>query len=161
MNNKGWGLAEMLILCSILIISLLMTSFYIRSLGKTISGQKEHNNTINVEHTNKDEIVSENNQNNTNSNNDIIYINIENKIELLSQRYIYNMYNNQIDETTIIVDMKHLLEQDYEKELKNLIDTYSCNGYSKVYKADEIIYYDSYINCDEYTTIGFEEFYVK
>ncbi|MBQ7137318.1 MAG: hypothetical protein IJO43_05015 [Bacilli bacterium] len=155
MNNKGWGLAEMLILCSILVVSLLLASFYIRSLGRSIKGQNEHNNTtVNVEHSNKEE-------NNTNSNNNEVYTRIENKIELLSQRYIYNMYNNQIDETTIIVDMQHLLEQDNEKELDDMVDNYSCKGYSKVYKVETIIYYDSYIDCDEYTTTGFESFYVE
>jgi len=160
MNNKGWGLAEMLILCSILVISLLMASFYIRSLGRNITEQKEHNNTVNAEQSNKKDNTSNIEQNNTNSNSNEVYNKIENRIELLSQRYIYNMYNNEVDETTIIVDMQHLLEQDYEKELENIIDSYSCKGYSKVYKVETIIYYDSYIDCDEYTTTGFESFYV-
>lgn len=160
MNNKGWGLAEMLILCSILIVSLLMASFYIRSLSKTIESQKNHNSTTNVGHSNKDSNTHDNNETINNYDNKI-YINIEDKIELLSQRYIYNMYNNELDETTIIVDMKHLLEQDAEKELESLIDEHSCKGYSKVYKNETNIYYDSYIDCDEYTTVGFEGFYVE
>lgn len=158
MNNKGWGLAEMLILCSILVISLLLASFYIRSLGRNITGQKEHNNTVNTEQSNKEDNTSNSEEDKINSN---IYTKIENKMELLSQRYIYNIYSNEVDETTIIVDLKHLLEQDYEKELKDMIDNYSCKGYSKVYKVETNIYYDSYISCDEYTTIGFEDFYVE
>jgi len=154
MNNKGWGLAEMLILCSILIASLLISSFYIRSLGRTINGEKEYNNIINDEQSNREE-------NNTNYKNNEVYINIENKMNLLSQRYIYNMYQNEVGETTIIVDMSHLLEQDNEKEIESIINEYSCRGYSKVYKIETNIYYDSYIDCDEYTTSGFEGFYVE
>ena len=161
MNNKGWGLAEMLILCSVLVIALLLASFYIRSLGRTINGKIEHNNTVNAEQSNKEDNTLDTEENSTNSNNNEVYTRIENKMELLSQRYIYDMYSNEVDETTIIVDMKHLLEQDFEKELENMIDNYSCKGYSKVYKVETIIYYDAYIDCDEYTTKGFEDFYVE
>lgn len=131
MNNKGFGLPEVLLFVGTSLFVLIVITIYINkniNNDKTISNK--NNNTINIDTTlvpNKIEIPDE-------------YIKLENKLKEASKKYKINKNEN------IIISLNKLKKA---KLLSKLIDPFdnniSCNGY--VIYSSETKKYTPYINC--------------
>lgn len=169
MNNKGWGLAQMLILSSILIIALLIASINSKRLEKNIEGnstqstienkKEETNIDTEINTSNKNDNNNSNNTNNntqTNTSNNQKFITIEGSMVTSAQKLVSNNSIN-ISNDILIVKDEHLFEQD--SDLKTEMDKYNCKGYIKIYNENNNIHYIPYINCNNYITSGYESSY--
>lgn len=169
MNKKGWGLPEMIILSSIIIMALLIACLNIKKLDNDINRinsnsekNEEEKNKTNYNNTNssKDDSNTDIN-NNVDTNKDIVndiakYLSIETQMVDSATEYIDNNYIIS-SQDTVIVDKIHLIEQDHE--LENNMSTYNCNGYVRVVSDGTSNYYTPFLKCDSYTTSGYNENY--
>ena len=159
MDNKGWGLPEMLILSAIIIFALMIAVINIKKLGNNIEANsskitKEENViTSNEEGPTSDEPDS---SLQTDIKNNDSYVDIENKMIKASQQYIEQNFTIE-DNITIIVDESHLIEQD--STLSDDMSKDNCGGYVKVTNDNINFYYTPYLKCDNYVSDGYNNSY--
>lgn len=135
LNNRGWGLSDMIIFCAILIIALFFVVFYAFQF-------KKENSTESIPETHSENIRET-----------ITYPSIENKIREATLAYMQKYYDGIISgEVTIPTSnliYNHLLEE------SDLItsDKDSCDGYALVYlKENQDYEIEAYIKCNNYRT---------
>ena len=126
MNNKGWGLAEMIVLCCILIGFLLLTVVLVNQLYSDI-----------------DEL-----ERNTSEKYGYSYREIEDNLENAAKNY----YKKNKGLTIIMSD--DLLENNYitVSKLKPLNHDEPCIGYVEVIDNKN---FKAYISCEEFETEGY------
>lgn len=167
MNKKGWGLPEMILLSSIIIMALMIVVINVKKISNNINTPNNNTEKANSNSKNNDNEISrsENNNSTTNDNsnsnkqtnsNNLNITSIESKMINEAKKYIDNnqLYNNI---GSIIVDKSHLIEQD--EDLKNEMTNENCNGYVKVDNDGTNNYYTPYLKCDLYLTEGYNDLY--
>ena len=142
MNNRGWGLTQMLILSSILLIALFVAAINVK--------REEHNlkhEDANIEHK-----VNNTSEDNISSN----YSNLEKMMVESAQKLVENK-SVSVDKDIVIVKKEHLYE--HNVDLKKEFDKYDCNGYTSIYMEDGNTHYKPYIKCGTYETYGYDNVY--
>lgn len=136
MNNKGWGLNTMIILCVVLLGAFLISIILI----STMFGFDWKNNS---------------------SSSQIDKTRTYNSMELemvnASKKYINHHYNNEIGDEPLHI---RVISLQNDKFLGNLYDVkdagIECSGYVKIYKQEDIIRYEPYLKCgSNYVTEGY------
>lgn len=138
LNNKGWSFAEMLGLMAILILFLMIAIFFIIRLSSNLKeGLGISNNKI-------DESK---------------YEKLENKLKASAINYYSSVYQGQDLPLTTKIDLTTIIDAGYSKKIYDPYEKSVCNGYVILtYTKENADYkFDPYINCDNYTTEGFEE----
>lgn len=139
MNNKGWGLQEMILLISILIGALLIVVI----IGATnFFGLLKPQNSING---------SQIDQTRT-------YNSMELDMIDATKKYIKKFYNNELFENDpLYIRVTSLQNEKLLKELYDVKDEgIECSGYVKVLKVVEETKYEPYIKCGiNYVTDGY------
>jgi len=167
MNRNGWGLPEMIILSTVILIALFVATLNAKRLSKeinhpqtTVKKEIVNTNKVNKEgHNNTSSEDNNKNSSNTNSLNDnenideSVYTNIENKMVNSSIEYIKNKYST-VNKVNIIVNYQQLLELD--KTLNEEMSKYNCKGYVKVHFDEINDYYTPYLKCNNYMTSGYD-----
>lgn len=136
LNNRGWGLNEMLILCVIIILA----GFVSYSIYKKTFGDKDimhywENNAYNGEVSN------------------ISYSKLENQMVEAASNYVNKKNIDLNDMSAFYVKLSILVKDNY-------IDTISdgnskCSGYVKMTEK----YKKAYLKCPNYQTSGYESEY--
>ena len=135
LNNNGWGYRSFLIGGSVLLIFLLIATFFIMRL---YSNLPDLSSFMLEEST---------------------YSDIETKLDESSLKYINDYYTEEISNGVITISTDNLLKYKMLTE-DDLIETSSsdkCMGYSLIRNKDNKLTSESYIKCDGYQTEGYQE----
>ena len=126
MNNHGWGLQEMIILCCILIGFLILVVVLVNQLYSGVE-QMEYENSEKYGYSYKE---------------------IEKNLENAAKRY-YRKNN-----TLVLITSEELLLEDYitSNKLTPLNKSEPCIGYVNVLDDKT---FETYISCEEYETEGY------
>ena len=128
LNKRGWGLSEMLLLSSCLIVFLLLATYYIYVLYGKFERDDNTNN----------------------------YITLEEKLENQTLIYLNDYYDEPLSNNKITISRNVLKSYDLDIPLTDN-DGNACSGYSIAYKTKGIVYVDGYIKCNNYVTDGYED----
>lgn len=134
LNNRGWGLGQMLVCCGILLFVLLVAVIMIRQLYNSL-GYNFKDSLTNISTSSE----------------------VENIIENASLKYIADYYKKEIGTGTITITVDNLKKDKYLTNSDINVNGSNCDGYSLVTKDSEGIKADAYITCDGYTTNGFQK----
>lgn len=121
LNKNGWGYKEMFLMSSILLIFLLIAAYNIYALYNELGASDA-----------------------------VIYVELENKMQLASVRYIND---NNLKNDRVTVSLSQLKEEGYISAFKDS-DGYDCNGYL-IY---ENYNYNAYIKCPNYISKNYSSF---
>lgn len=139
LNNKGWGLSDMIICSAILIIALFFIVFYAFQFTKEKKVETTKPTSDPVQET-------------------ITYPTIENSIREASLNYMDKYYYDDIGSGVITIPVSNLLYNHLLEE-SDLItsDKDTCDGYALVYKKNQDYEVEAYIKCAHYTTKEFQD----
>ncbi|MCM1053361.1 MAG: hypothetical protein NC483_05255 [Ruminococcus sp.] len=131
LNNRGWGLNEMLLLSGVLVIFLLIAFYYIFHLFDNFKSEM-------------------------NINSDDYYIELEEKLENQALIYLNDYYDDYLTSDNIIVTRSILKSYNLDIDLEDKSGR-DCNGYVIANKSHGIINKKAYIKCNKYETEGYVE----
>lgn len=134
LNKNGWGYREFLIGGAVLLIALLFATFFIIRL---YSGLPNLNTFI---------------------TDPVEYQDIESNVDTAALKYISNYYKEEIGDGVIVVSTDNLKKYNLltDVDLTETSNNDLCKGYSLVRNKDNMITSDSYINCKNYATDGYQ-----
>lgn len=134
LDNRGWGLSEMLILMAVLILFLLISVF----LSHQLSGKS---NNIFLEPLVK-----------------TTYTDVEENVKNAALSYFKDYYDSQIDTGTITVTTINLLKYNHlqEKDLTPSSEKEACLGYALIHRENEGLEVQPFIGCKNYETTGYQ-----
>lgn len=150
-GKSGFGIREMIIYTSLLLLLLLYVSFSINTLYKNIEDNK---NSSKVEKTENKENNNSNNKNENNVIDENYYKGLENKLKSAAINYL-NSYSYDLTDNVITIDSTKLEELNMLDKMYDKNGSTQCDGYTNIYQSNERIFADSYINCGEYVTEGY------
>lgn len=130
LNNRGWGLREMLILSAVLIFFFCLAIYFIYLLYSSLELDLNNSDYVEVKQ----------------------YEALEETIEKSAKEYLEDI--NQPLDIEIIIDAEDLINAGYMEDIIDPNSDNACDAYVKVNANSDI---KAYIKCDEYITEGFEE----
>ena len=133
LNNKGWGLKEMILLSCVILVAVFVAAIMINNLYKDLDMNINGNNTSNTS--------------NSCENKDEKYATIERN--LLSAARKYARENELEDEE--IIDSDTLIDEGYLTLSKMTNEDDTCEGYVTKQNSS----YKAYISCESYETKGY------
>lgn len=134
LDNKGWGLTQMLVCCGILVLFLVISIVMINRL----MNPKAKNLSKNIAYSLK--------------NSDI-----ENNVEKASLRYFNDYYKQNINWENITITIENLKYRNYLTENDLKTENTKCGGYALIMKNEqEKITAKAYIDCKNYVTTGYQ-----
>lgn len=139
LNNHGWGLREMIIFVSILLLFLIIASIFVLRLYNSL------NESINGD-TNTNEVVDNVDKN--------YYYHKESELLQSAQAY-YDDVPFDLDNGSVNVYLNELISGGYSKQIVDENTGNYCNGYAKYFKNQNTVDIDVFIKCDSYETEGY------
>lgn len=127
LNKHGWGLREMFVLSSVLIIFLGVSIYFIYVLYSSFGKEMKNN-----------------------------YDDLEKNLKHQASVYLADYYDDDLTSDKITITRSVLRSYDLDIELKDKIGK-ACSGYVVAYKTMGITHIDPYIKCEKYETKGYEE----
>jgi hypothetical protein len=140
LNNKGWGLATMLVCVAIILVFLLIAAFYTIRFNKYMGDNKafEDNNTI---------------------ENDLItpyYVEQITKITSAADKYIVDKNITLINGRDEKIYIMNLITDGYLEQIKDYKTDNDCDGYVIAsIDANSIKNIKVYLKCDNYVSNGY------
>lgn len=149
LDNRGWGLREMLIYSSILLLFLLIASFRMSALYNDINSTKDEPETF-VEEKNSSEKGSS-----EKSSYDLkYYYDYEDKMIQATREYL-KMHEYNVEVQTLKIDLSTLIDLDLIDKLYDKDSNVRCEGYVMVtFESDKDVI-KPYLMCDDYVTKGY------
>lgn len=163
LNNKGWGLQELIIGIAILFICLWLVSIMIQnSFGQLLGSSSSDKDSGVVENTNPDINIG---NENTSVDKDVVtsytsYSEIEQLLLEATQKYNETIYGaGLLEGDKISVTVKSLVRDGYIEAIKAIDDNkVICSGYVTFIKENDNVTYSPYLKCGSlYTTDGYLE----
>lgn len=133
LNNKGWGLKEMILLSCVILIAVFVAAVMINNLYKDLDMNINGNNTSN--------------SSNSNQNKDEKYTTIERSLLSAAKKYARE---NELDDDEII-ESDTLIDEGYLTPTKMTNEEDICDGYVTKQNSS----YKAYISCESYETKGY------
>lgn len=127
LNNKGWGLSSMIVYTSIILVALLVATFYVIALYSDIDRNLYGN------------------RNNS-------FYEYEEKLKNSAVKYMKSR-TNEDGQYTITYDV--LRNSDYIERITDNKTSNECDGYVKIDIKDSNYDAKSYLKCDSYITEGY------
>lgn len=144
LNNRGWGMRDMIIYLCILILFLLFASYSVNTLYENMG-----NNNV----ADKDDLPEKNEQ-------DVdlqYYRDLEYELISATFNYLANYYADSsivLHNTTI--NVQELMDHEFIDDLYDQFGNNVCEGYSIVNRNEKGAFVvSSYINCSNYKTEGY------
>ena len=138
LTNHGWGYRAYIIASSVILLFLIITTFFVIRLYRGFS------------------IINEA------SVDEVTYSDLEESLNDLAIKYVNEYKDGNIDMGVAIVSTKHLIEENLLNKESLVANGENCSGYSLVRKnEDDILYSESYIKCKTYTTEGYQSWRVE
>lgn len=145
-NNRGWGLAMMIVLMSILLSFLVLVTILIYNLYNIKT------NTVDNVNTKEDYLIHED----AKINSDKKYKTYENRIKSNAITYVYNYFQDGIKDG-VKVTLSDMQNNNIMGDIFDVKDKTLCDGYAIVYLQDNKIISTPYLKCSNYITEGYEE----
>ena len=147
LNNHGWGMREMLIWSCVILIFLLIATYYVKSLyrGLSMSDKVETNEVYEEEDDTKptEEIDFDR------------YRRYEERMNNAAINYVKRYYSS-LNTGIASVELWDLTNGGYIEILYDQVDHSRCMGYANVWdNEDGELKASSYIKCPSYTTEGY------
>ena len=146
LNNHGWGMRDMIIYSCVILIFLLITTYYVRSLYRGLSmGENvvEEDRTNDADKTPYKEIDYS------------LYKNYEDRMSSVAIDYVIKYYST-LNTSIASVDLNDLIREGFIETLYDQRDGSRCMGYTNVWdQEDGSLRAASYIRCPSYTTSGY------
>ena len=144
LNNKGWGLRQMIIYSTIIIVALLIATFYVVALyiqiDDNIAAVQNDDNNDNKE------VLSDYETNR--------YLSYESELKVATS-YMINTCNCTFDN---IITYEQLIKGGYIGNFRDIRDNSVCDGYSTIYQNSSGEYIITpYIKCSNYQTEGYSK----
>lgn len=138
LNNKGWGLATMLICSGIIVLFLLVAAFFTLRLNSYF---KDYTSSSSI-----------------NSKPTTFYLNQTAKLTEASEKYVKSENIQLVKGEKTRIELNTLIHYNYINYIIDTDDNY-CDGYSLAsIDSDDILNINSYIKCDNYMTKGYGEY---
>jgi hypothetical protein len=146
LNNHGWGMRNMLIYSCIILIFLLIATYYVKYLYRDLS---MNDNDV------TSEVQEENDTKPTKEINYDLYENYEKRMNNAAINYVKRYYNT-LDTGIASVELWDLTNGGYIETLYDQVDNSKCLGYANVWDTEDgELKASSYIKCPSYTTEGY------
>ena len=141
LNNKGWGLSELLIGIAIIIAFLLIAVFFSLRLNSMLNDISNNDN-------NKDKTYVD----------DSYYVNKISDMVIATDNYLKDNNLELEIGSYIKVDLASLIQLNYIKEdIKDYKSNIPCKGYTMSTKdSNGIVDIKGFLSCDNYVTKGYE-----
>lgn len=156
LNNNGFGLRDMIIYTSVLLLFLLFAVYSIDSLHKTI---EEDHLEYNEKHQELIEKAKEENKKEEETEKKTVDYNYYSNLEDLFKRATMNYINDYNFDLTVDIEKVSsdtLIGLGYISGFKDQFGNETCTGYSNVYQDENFEYViKSYISCSNYMTEGY------
>ncbi len=133
LNNKGWGLKEMILLSCVILVAVFVAAIMINNLYKDLDMNINGNNTSNTS--------------NSSQNKDEKYATIERNLLGAARKYARE---NELEDEEII-DSDTLIDEGYLTLSKMTNEDDTCEGYVTKQNSS----YKAYISCESYETKGY------
>jgi len=138
MDNKGWGLNTMLLMVCVILVALLISTFYAMRLNSYLGNEN-----------------NESEQTLQNAIDETYYINKTNDIVSAANKYIDDM-NITLSSDVTKIYLSYLVSYGYINNIYDKTTNKSCNGYVNAYlNADNIKMIKAYLKCDNYVSAGY------
>lgn len=138
MDNKGWGLNTMLLMVCVILVALLMATFYTIRLN-AILGKENNDSEAKLQK----------------AVDDSYYINKVNEITKAADKYI-SEYDIVLSNEPTKIYLSYLVSYGYIDGIYDRDTKKSCTGYASAYlNPDNIRMIKSYIKCDNYKSVGY------
>lgn len=150
LNNKGWGLQELMVGLGILFFSLLLIVILINKNFKELENTLNQNKT--ESESNQNRIVEDETYDS--------YKEIENKMITAAKEYNNDVYGSALQEgDNLTVTVKSLVRAHYLDNITDIKDdNITCSGYVTFIKKGVNVTYSPYLKCDnKYKTKGYLE----
>ena len=139
-DNKGWGLTTMLLMVAVIFIALLTATFFSIRLNAMLG--KQNNESEEKLQT---------------AVNETYYIGKMNEMNIAVNNYV-NDNGVILSKDKLRINLTTLVNSNYINEIYDSLSNNVCSGYSYVYlNNDNIKQINSYLKCDNYTSIGYGE----
>ena len=139
-DNKGWGLNTMLIMVCIILVFLLLATYFAISLNAQLGNENNKS---------EEQVQKMVNQS--------YYINKVNDMTDAAQSYIYDK-DVKLSSNPLKINMSTLVAHNYMEYIKDSKTGNTCMGYSVAYyNENNIKIVKSYIKCDNYESKGYGE----
>ena len=140
-DNKGWGLNTMLIMVCVIIVFLLIATYFTIRL----------NSMLGVQNNESEKKVDQ-------AINQSYYINKVNDMTEAAEKYIYDK-EIVLTNDPLKISMATLVNFDYMDFIKDSVSKNNCVGYSiAYYNTNDIKVIKSYIKCDNYESKGYGDY---
>lgn len=139
-DNKGWGLNTLLIMICIIVVFLLIATYFAIRLNSFMGNQNNKS---------EEKVQKVINQS--------YYINKSNDMTDAAQKYIYDN-DIKLTNNVLKISMSTLVAHNYMNAIKDSVTGNTCLGYSiAYYNENNIKIIKSYIKCDNYESKGYGE----
>ena len=143
LDNKGWGMNTLIILICVIVVALLISTFFAIRLNKMI-GNQNNKSEQKVEQAISKAVKD-------------YYIIRQNRMTEAAEEYI-KKEQITITKNKTKIYLSTLVSKGYTNEITDYESGRKCDGYSIAYKnPNDITIIDSYLNCDNYKTKGYGE----
>ena len=141
LNNKGWGLTEMIIICCGVLLCLLIIIYYVNVFTGSFKEKPETTPAVinppkEPDNTNKEPEVEEED---TDQYTDYIILLQEKAIN-----YVLTL-NIMEEETTLYIPVEDLINNNYVDKLED------CDGHVDVNKSNDIYTANAYLTCSNFS----------
>ncbi len=147
LNNHGWGMRDMLIYSCVILIFLLIATYYVKSLYRGLS----MDDNVVTEEVYEEEV-------DTKPTKEIdyeLYRNYEERMNKAAINYVTRYYGN-LNTGIASVELWDLTNGGYIETLYDQVDNSKCLGYANVWDTEDgELKASSYIKCPSYTTEGY------
>lgn len=150
LDNRGWGLREMIIYSCILLFFLLIAVYHVNYLYLSFDESSDSKEKVSQEK----ETVKEPEKNvDTIKYVDVNkYISYQEKMIEAGQNYLKD-YNYDLSVSILTLDLNTLIEFDYIEKIYDQIDGSLCTGYVNIFEKDDGDYNISpFVRCTNYVT---------
>lgn len=144
LDNRGWGLREMLIYSSILLLFLLIASFRMSALYNDINSTKDEPETF----------VEEKNSSEKGFYDLKYYYDYEDKMIQATRDYL-KKYEYNVEVQTLKIDLSTLIDLDLIDKLYDKDSNVRCEGYVMVTFESDKEAIKPYLMCGDYVTKGY------
>lgn len=143
-NNHGWGLAQMLILCAVILIFLGVCIFFVFKLYYSLGKKPVIIDPV-LDHSS------------TNYSSYSSYVEMEQKLEEAGKIYAEENYANELGTDTVMIDIHTLENKGMIPKVTDIKDGNLCEGYVSVKSHTLGFRTKAYISCSHYTSSGYQE----
>jgi len=143
LNNHGWGMRDMIIYSCIILLFLLIATYYIRTFYKGLSNAS---NTV-VEKNKEEEPIKKQDIN--------LYKNYELRMDTAAINFVYKNYGD-LNRSIASINLSDMTSKGYIEPLYDQLDNSLCVGYSNVWDSEDgVLHSSSYVRCTHYKTDGY------